>query len=97
MEKFCFVFILRNRAFEIYPRLKCFSLNFWLIYSPLMPGLHICKSLARSRPFSRGFKRASWSMTDVESATFYYYVLVLLWRTHLQRKYTQKGKKEIKK
>lgn len=50
-------------------------LNFWLIYSPLMPRLHICKSLARSRPLSRGFKRASWSMTDVESATFYYYVL----------------------
>lgn len=50
-------------------------LNFWLIYSPLMPRLHICESLARSRPLSRGFKRASWSMTDVESATFYYYVL----------------------
>lgn len=26
-------------------------LNFWLIYSPLMPRLHICESLARSRHF----------------------------------------------
>lgn len=36
-------------------------------------------------------------MTDVESATFYYYVLGTLAFTHLQRKYIEERKKDRKK